>query len=63
MTADAPFPPVDELRRRRSAKWTTYGPDVLPMFVAEMDDPLAPAVAEAPLGAPALRHRVRGAHR
>lgn len=32
---------LSELRRRRSVKWTKYGPDVLPLFVAEMDFPLA----------------------
>ncbi len=32
---------LDELRRRASMKWTTYQPDVLPMWVAEMDFPLA----------------------
>jgi cysteine-S-conjugate beta-lyase len=36
-----------ELRRRRSAKWRTYPPDVLPLPVAEMDFPLAAPVAEA----------------
>ncbi|MBX3100308.1 MAG: aminotransferase class I/II-fold pyridoxal phosphate-dependent enzyme [Salinibacterium sp.] len=35
------------LRTRTSAKWTTYPPDVLPLWVAEMDYPLAPVVAEA----------------
>ncbi len=35
------------LRRRRSYKWTAFGPDVLPAFVAEMDLPLAPAVSAA----------------
>ncbi|GLY28973.1 aminotransferase class I/II-fold pyridoxal phosphate-dependent enzyme [Kineosporia sp. NBRC 101731] len=39
--------PLDELRRRTSEKWTTYGDDVLPMFVAEMDFPLAPPIADA----------------
>jgi cystathionine beta-lyase len=29
------------LRRRTSVKWTKYGADVLPLFVAEMDFPLA----------------------
>lgn len=38
---------LDELRRRRSSKWTTYPEDVLPAWVAEMDFPLAPPVAEA----------------
>ncbi len=32
---------LDELRQRRSEKWMTYPPDVLPAFVAEMDVPLA----------------------
>ncbi len=32
---------------RRSAKWSLYAPDVLPLPVAEMDVELAPAVAEA----------------
>ncbi|OJF13374.1 MalY/PatB family protein [Couchioplanes caeruleus] len=37
---------LDILRRRRSAKWRAYPDDVLPLFVAEMDVPLAPAVAD-----------------
>lgn len=37
----------DELRRRTSAKWRVHPPDVLPMWIAEMDVPLAPPVAEA----------------
>ncbi len=32
---------------RTSQKWTTYPPDVLPLFVAEMDYPLAEPVATA----------------
>jgi cysteine-S-conjugate beta-lyase len=36
-----------QLRRRRSYKWTAFPEDVLPAFVAEMDLPLAPAVAAA----------------
>jgi cysteine-S-conjugate beta-lyase len=32
---------LDELRRRTSMKWSAYDPDVLPMWVAEMDFPLA----------------------
>jgi cysteine-S-conjugate beta-lyase len=36
-----------ELRRRTSAKWRAYPPDVLPLPVAEMDFPLAGPVAEA----------------
>jgi len=35
------------LRRRRSMKWCRYPGDVLPLWVAEMDTPLAPPVAEA----------------
>ncbi len=44
-----PFDDVDlaVLRRRSSYKWSAYAPDVLPAFVAEMDFPLCPAVAEA----------------
>ena len=37
---------LDDLRRRRSAKWSLVEPDVLPMWVAELDVPLAPAVAD-----------------
>jgi cystathionine beta-lyase len=35
---------LDGLRRRRSQKWLTYPPDVLPLWVAEMDTPLADPV-------------------
>ncbi len=38
---------LDDLRERRSAKWTWYGPDVLPAWVAEMDFRVAPSVREA----------------
>ncbi len=38
---------LDELRRRKSVKWRSYAPDVLPAFVAEMDFDLAPPVVEA----------------
>ncbi|BCR82260.1 MalY/PatB family protein [Arachnia rubra] len=38
--------PLEELRRRRSIKWARFGPDVLPMFVAEMDARPVPAVVE-----------------
>jgi len=37
--------PLDILRQRTSAKWTEYPDDVLPLFVAEMDYPLAPGVS------------------
>lgn len=38
---------LDDLRRRTSMKWQTYGADVLPLWVAEMDAPIAPAVQQA----------------
>ena len=43
VTAD----PLDLLRRRTSVKWRMFPEDVLPLFVAEMDYPLAPAVSAA----------------
>ncbi|MGK5500971.1 MalY/PatB family protein [Streptomyces sp. URMC 125] len=43
-----------ELRRRTSAKWRTYPEDVLPLWVAEMDAPLAGPVARALTEAVAL---------
>jgi len=42
-----PAEPLDRLRRRTSEKWGAHPSDVLPMFVAEMDYPLAPAIAAA----------------
>lgn len=38
---------LTDLRRRTSAKWQWYGPDVLPLWVAEMDVPLAEPIAQA----------------
>ncbi len=38
---------LDSLRDRTSEKWVRYPDDVLPLFVAEMDYPLAPVIAEA----------------
>ena len=40
---DHPYDAITEadLRRRQSAKWRHYPPDVLPAWVAEMDYPLA----------------------
>ncbi|KUO02851.1 MalY/PatB family protein [Streptomyces caeruleatus] len=38
---------LDRLRRRTSMKWRTYPDDVLPMWVAEMDVPLAEPVVHA----------------
>ncbi|MFC7302958.1 MalY/PatB family protein [Streptomyces monticola] len=46
--------PLDELRRRTSMKWRTYPPDVLPLWVAEMDVPVPPPVARAITDALAL---------
>jgi len=37
--------PLALLRTRTSTKWVRYPADVLPMFVAEMDYPLAPPIA------------------
>ncbi|MBO9627755.1 MAG: aminotransferase class I/II-fold pyridoxal phosphate-dependent enzyme [Microbacterium sp.] len=39
--------PLAELRERTSEKWREYPADVLPLFVAETDFPLAPAVKNA----------------
>ncbi|NLD85545.1 MAG: aminotransferase class I/II-fold pyridoxal phosphate-dependent enzyme [Actinomycetales bacterium] len=44
-----PFPldvPESELRKRRSEKWQAYPADVLPLFVAETDVLLAPAIRD-----------------
>jgi len=38
--------PLEDLRRRTSIKWRRFEPDVLPMFVAEMDVHLAEPVAQ-----------------
>lgn len=43
VTAD----PIELLRARSSEKWTAYPADVLPLFVAEMDYPLAEVVSDA----------------
>jgi cystathionine beta-lyase len=39
--------PLEQLRRRSSTKWRKYPPEVLPLFVAETDYALAPAITEA----------------
>jgi cystathionine beta-lyase len=41
------IPDLDDLRKRRSAKWRAYDPDVLPAWIAEMDYPLAEPIALA----------------
>jgi cystathionine beta-lyase len=38
---------LETLRRRTSSKWRAFGPELLPMFVAEMDYPLAPVIKAA----------------
>ncbi|GAB3702419.1 aminotransferase class I/II-fold pyridoxal phosphate-dependent enzyme [Nocardiopsis oceani] len=38
---------LNELRQRTSMKWRAYGEDVLPLWVAEMDVPLAAPIAGA----------------
>lgn len=38
---------LDQLRRRRSWKWHEYPDDVLPLWVAEMDFPLAQPIRDA----------------
>ncbi len=38
---------LDQLRQRTSEKWREYPDDVLPLFVAETDFPLAPTVTAA----------------
>ncbi|KUN86189.1 aminotransferase class I/II-fold pyridoxal phosphate-dependent enzyme [Streptomyces griseoruber] len=45
---------LDRLRRRTSMKWRTYPADVLPLWVAEMDVPLAEPVVRAVTDALAL---------
>ena len=44
MTPDFDALTLEQLRRRRSVKWRTYEPDVLPAWVAELDVPLADPV-------------------
>lgn len=47
MTTPVRALPLEKLRERTSEKWREYPADVLPLFVAETDFPLAPAVARA----------------
>ena len=51
VTSPAPFTDAEvtlpALRARTSAKWREFDPDVLPAWVAEMDFPLAPPIADA----------------
>jgi cystathionine beta-lyase len=50
---NAPFDdiPLERLRARRSAKWTAFGPDVLPAWIAEMDVDLDPVIRDVLLEA------------
>lgn len=43
--------PLSLLRTRTSEKWRAFPPDVLPLFVAEMDYPLAEPIADALIAA------------
>lgn len=43
---DVQADPIEKLRQRTSMKWRTFPDDVLPLFVAETDYPLAPPIAE-----------------
>lgn len=47
MTTDPFVVPLERLRSRTSAKWQHFDPDVLPLWVAEMDVDLAPPIREA----------------
>ncbi|MBG6238011.1 cystathionine beta-lyase [Mycetocola sp. CAN_C7] len=47
MTIPVSVDPIDVLRSRTSEKWAEYPDDVLPMFVAEMDYPLAEPIRRA----------------
>lgn len=47
MTTPVRALPLEQLRERTSEKWREYPPDVLPLFVAETDFPLAPTITEA----------------
>lgn len=47
MTVMTKADPIEVLRERSCEKWLRYPEQVLPMFVAEMDYPLAPAIRDA----------------
>ena len=47
MSSGFAWAPLEQLRTRTSVKWRLYPDDVLPLWVAEMDVELAPAVREA----------------
>ncbi|WP_036319042.1 MalY/PatB family protein [Microbacterium indicum] len=54
MTAPLDALPLETLRQRTSTKWSTFGDDVLPLFVAETDFPLAEPIRAALADAVAL---------
>lgn len=41
------FPTLDELKARQTRKWTVYGEDILPLWIAESDFPTCPPVKQA----------------
>ncbi len=41
------FPSLDDLKNRRTRKWTVYGDDVLPLWIAESDFFTSPPVKQA----------------
>jgi cystathionine beta-lyase len=43
---DVQADPIEKLRQRTSMKWRAFPDDVLPLFVAETDYPLAPTIAD-----------------
>ncbi|HLU83178.1 MAG TPA: PatB family C-S lyase, partial [Trueperaceae bacterium] len=47
MSLNFPVIPLPELQNRASSKWRVFEPDVLPLWVAEMDFPIAPVIRRA----------------
>lgn len=47
----SPVPALADLRRRTGTKWSRYGPEVLPAWIADMDFPPAPAIRRGLLAA------------
>lgn len=45
--ANFPVIPLPKLQSRASSKWRVFEPDVLPLWVAEMDFPIAPVIRRA----------------
>jgi len=38
---------LEDMRRRKGRKWNTYGPDVIPLWIADADFPVVPEVKAA----------------